>query len=356
MTDYEQVCSNIVKIFSYYLGAPLNIRGNDTYFKCHSCGGDKLSVSQTKGVAHCWKCGWSGNSVTLIQELDNLTVRDAIKHGAQLLGTIPLSKFITNDITVINNNKEFTIGNLGSLKKAIYLQIFSFLLKNMSEEDVLLLKDIIFNNVPDTYFEKLDIVLSNPDRNIAEYMLTYYPLNILQSCPGFVCTNGKLTFTLNDHIIFTYWSSDRTEILGFNGRRKDNNPKYPRYKWLVGEKKHLYYPPTVTDKNFVIITEGEKKAIAATSLGIPSIAVSGVECYNTHELRKNNIGGREIFICYDRDKDNKAVRKAEEKLSKYLGSKGAKPRVINLPVGYKLDDYLKDYSKENLEKLMEEAV
>jgi len=352
MTDYELICINGTKVFSFYLGKPIGKNTpNETYFKCHLCDSNKLSVNITKGVAHCWVCGWSGNPVTLIQEIENLTVKNAVAKGLDILNKHSTYLKHIPKLPKITDNK--IPDELKSLKESIYLMVYSYLLKNMSSEKNKII-DNIFNKIPDDYKQNIDVVVSDYGDKIADEVLKYFPENIVEACPGFIKINGKTKFSLNNHIIFPYWSSDRTTILGFNGRTKIDKEGFPRYRWLVGEQKHLYYPLSVTDENFSIITEGEKKAIVATANGFPTIAVAGVECYNTPELKKMHLENREIFICYDRDKENSGVLKAEAKLLKVLLNKKAEAKVIDLPEGYKLDDFIYEFGPNLFYRILQQ--
>jgi DNA primase len=124
---------------------------------------------------------------------------------------------------------------------------------------------------------------------------------------------------------------------------------------LIGEQKHLYFPPTVNAENFGVITEGEKKAIVATGFGFPTIGVSGVECFNTVEMKEMRLVDREIYICYDREQDNPQVSRAENRLKNLLIHKKAKAKIIDLPMGYKLDEFLLEQGPDEFTKLVEVA-
>lgn len=57
----------------------------------------------------------------------------------------------------------------------------------------------------------------------------------------------------------------------------------PKYKQPKDSPNHVYFPPAfkkaVQDKNYVLITEGEKKAAAACKAGIPAVAFGGVDSW-----------------------------------------------------------------------------
>lgn len=62
----------------------------------------------------------------------------------------------------------------------------------------------------------------------------------------------------------------------------------PKYKQLKETSNHVYYPKdflTASKKtNYVIITEGEKKAVIATKLGFPTVALGGVDSWRNRNI------------------------------------------------------------------------
>lgn len=67
----------------------------------------------------------------------------------------------------------------------------------------------------------------------------------------------------------------------------------PKYKQVKDSKNHIYFPKGFLSlvvnakskgQNYVVITEGEKKAIACTKKGIPAVALSGVDSWRTKTL------------------------------------------------------------------------
>ena len=140
---------------------------------------------------------------------------------------------------------------------------------------------------------------------------------------------------------------------------------------------HLYLPigPAVLKDPSVslIVCEGEKKALAATVTGFPTVALSGVWCWTSgrdsgtgqrHAIPDINLvewKGRTVFVAFDSDKtSNQNVQAAERALADHLKARGADVRVVCLPSGpdgakVGLDDYLVKNGPEALGKLLAEA-
>lgn len=62
----------------------------------------------------------------------------------------------------------------------------------------------------------------------------------------------------------------------------------PKYKQVKDSQNHVYFPPAfqaaLKGKNYIIITEGEKKAALACKLGHPTCALSGVDSWRTRTV------------------------------------------------------------------------
>jgi hypothetical protein len=239
------------------------------------------------------------------------------------------------------------------IKHSIFLSIYYYYQKHNSRSNLWWKNHILETEVP---LEMIDIIVSNPELDVVTELRRNFTDDMISHTPGFIRVNGSIQFYLNNHILFPYWEPYHRFIMGFNGRRKTNNMEHgPRYKWMIGEKKHLYFPRGVDPDSFVMITEGEKKAIVATAKGFPTIAAAGVECFDTKEMQDMDLSSRDIYICYDRDKLNSNVTRAEQRLAKRLYDKGAHPKIIDLGIPYKLDSYLAHVGRDCLRELIQDA-
>lgn len=119
----------------------------------------------------------------------------------------------------------------------------------------------------------------------------------------------------------------------------------------------------------LLITEGEKKAAAATALGRPCIGLGGVDVWRASKrglpilpsLEEIMWRGREVTIVYDSDAaTNLNVVRAQRQLAKELAGRGAMVSVASLPPkldGAKqgLDDFLLTEGIDGLTELVTEA-
>lgn len=163
--------------------------------------------------------------------------------------------------------------------------------------------------------------------------------------------------------------------------RRDRNDKAVKYESPVELPNQIYLPPGVADylqnaSQELLITEGEKKSLAATQEGFPCIGLVGVYGFVVRghkrlipDLEAIDWRGREVRIVFDSDlSTNPNVQTAEALLAKLLTDRGAKVRCVRLPDGplgddgqptkIGLDDFIVsrgEIAKRELRKLLDNA-
>jgi len=166
-------------------------------------------------------------------------------------------------------------------------------------------------------------------------------------------------------------------------RPRTVNGKLVKYESPVGVPNRAYVPPSVgpvldDPTKPLLITEGEKKALAATQYGHPCLGLVGVYGWQQKRDRDpegRSIGprelipdlaavawaGRRVTIVYDSDAaTNPNVRWAEWHLAEALTARGAVVTVARLPVepdGSKngIDDFLVRHGPEALRAILDGA-
>ena len=149
--------------------------------------------------------------------------------------------------------------------------------------------------------------------------------------------------------------------------KPDNPPKIngkpAKYLSPTDAGIRLYVPPaarsalTNTDQP-LIIGEGEKKSLAGTQAGFPTVGLCGVDCWHSRrssallpDLDRIAWNGRTVYIAFDSDAaENENVQVNERLLATALAQRGASVRIVRFPPGpvngdgkphkQGLDDYL----------------
>ena len=142
-----------------------------------------------------------------------------------------------------------------------------------------------------------------------------------------------------------------TDGEGRNGycRVKPDNPRISgrkpvKYESPRGQPNQPYFPPGVREvlpdaSRELLVTEGEKKALAATQAGFPCVGLVGVNGFKPKDrvtllpaVERIAWNGRPVFIAYDSDIATKPdVQAAESQLAALLKSRGAVVKVVRLP-------------------------
>lgn len=199
---------------------------------------------------------------------------------------------------------------------------------------------------------------------------------------------------LGSSLVFTFRNLDGTIDTNY-ARLKPDQPrtakkgsdkgKLIRYESPVGQPNRAYFPVGISaalsdPTQLIIVTEGEKKSLCATLLGLPTIGLVGVWGWQQKrerdsegrgvgerklipDLDKVGWSGRPVAIVFDSDAAQKPeVQIAETSFAEVLLGRGGEVRVVRLPgqitedgqpakVG--LDDYLLAHTVEDLQRLID---
>ncbi len=185
----------------------------------------------------------------------------------------------------------------------------------------------------------------------------------------------------SDAMVFPYYLDNGHTFLRFKPDvpyRAPNWEKPAKYLTPKGASNHLYIPPNLDTEALqdpstsLLLTEGEKKALAANQEGFPCVAFAGVWCWKSRDKETRESWpiadldrivwkGRAAYIVYDSDTaHNWNVRLAEWKLAEHLESLDALVKIVRLPSGPNgekqgLDDFLVSAGRDRFEQLLLEA-
>ena len=155
--------------------------------------------------------------------------------------------------------------------------------------------------------------------------------------------------------------------------RKDRNGKPIKYESPRGQPNRVFIPPGTVAAlaellAMLLITEGEKKSLAADQAGFPCLGLVGVFGWKDAkherllpELELIEWRGRKVVIVFDSDiATNPNIADAESRFAAQLVNRGAIVRVVRLPDGPNgekmgLDDFLVMHGIDKLWELINAA-
>lgn len=131
----------------------------------------------------------------------------------------------------------------------------------------------------------------------------------------------------------------------------DTAGRRPKYRQPSGAGSRLYFVRRVLADVLaptpeLWITEGIKKTLRAAELGLPAIGIQGIDNWHPRRTRRLladfdrlPMRGRAVRIIPDGDvRANPRVERAVADFAEALEARGARVRIVLLPLGQKLDD------------------
>ena len=133
-------------------------------------------------------------------------------------------------------------------------------------------------------------------------------------------------------------------VVHMTGRSLDE--REPKYLHLPGPIEHLYNEDALKEE-VVIVTEGIFDCLSAVQAGYPAVALLGSTL--KPELLPRFARTRTVYLCLDGDR---AGEEGALEIGKLIGERS---RIVQLPWGLDLNDYLREHSQEDFEALIADA-
>ena len=158
--------------------------------------------------------------------------------------------------------------------------------------------------------------------------------------------------------------------------RRDKEGRVVKYEQPPGVPPRAYFPSGSLKKlrdgkSPIYITEGEKKAMALSQLGIAAVGLGGVWCWKWNgseelieDLKAIEWNGRAVYVCFDYDpkpKTRRHVQLAAQRLAQALRATGVKEvYAVEMPPGphgakMGVDDFLVAHGEEAFHERVEAA-
>jgi len=345
----EQI--DILKIFERY-NIPLIKKGVNYLANCpfHKDESPSLSVNPTKNLWQCFGCGAAGDTISLIQKLENFSFPDSVNKLSDLqnshaitLNKTPLKEkryrsLIKSGTTVVENQELMNI----------ICQFYHQALNTHSEAKQYLQNRHIFN----TYIYKV-YKIGFADGSLVTQLTQELGNDIKTQLInlGVLLENGKERF--HNCIVFPILD-DTGNCISFYGRHiqiKDGGHFY-----LPGPKKGIFNHKQLKEKNnrSIIITE----SIIDTLSFIYNDIFNVLPIYGTNGLTDEIISfltgliPAQIIIALDGDEQGqKAALHLKEKLSHILPQTNY--QIVTFPNQLDTNEYFKTHSKVQFEALMD---
>lgn len=340
---------DIVDVISAY--TPLRKAGRSFMGRCpfHEEKTPSFSVSQEKGVYHCFGCGKSGNMFTFVMDTENITFFDAVKLLADKA-----------NVTIEYENEPY---DPDRNKIELYYEINNkagrYYHDNLMSRDGAYAKEYLnTRGLKDDTITKFGIgySLREKDALFKTFESDYSTEDLINAGVVHGLSAGEVRDRFRGRLMFPIFN-ESGKVIAFGGRRMydENNDeaKYinsPETK-IYNKSKTLYglnfAKAAIKSKGFAILVEGYMDLISLYQNGIENVvASSGTSLTQLHAKILSRYS-REIVVVFDADL---AGQNASRRAIELLIENDLSVSVLALPYGDDPDSFIKKNGLEGFER------
>jgi DNA primase len=308
-------------------------------------------VSQEKQVYHCFGCNASGNVVTFIMDIENLTFKEAIEFLADRVG-------ITLEETVLTEREYQRKKLIDEIYKVNKLATMYFYNKLFSEEGRQALTYIRKRGLTEATIKKFGIGYSSPHGNGLLNFLKEkgYTESFLVKAGLLSQKNNRYYDRFRNRVMFPIIDV-KGNVIGFGGRSIDDSlPKYlntPETEvFKKGKTLFAINFAKKTQQDKFIIVEGYMDAISLHQAGIDCAVASLGTALTEDQARLIKRYKGNVVIAYDADEAgiSAALRGLD-----ILDELNLNIKVLTIPYGKDPDEFIKKEGVNAFNQLIENA-
>lgn len=346
--------NNIIDVARSYL--TLKQKGQDFWACCpfHHEKTPSFKISNTHQSYYCFGCKASGNVISFIMQMENLSYREALEY---------LAKRIHLELPKLNSDDEYqkTARKKERILSALVIAR-DYYCKNLSEKA----REYLHSRGIDDELIKLFHIGYSPNwQGVIDELKKNKFTEAEMKDAGIVSVNDKGHYWDAQYERITFSIHDiYGNCIGFTGRTMSNEKDIAKYKntaeTIVYNKSNVVYGVDVMKQKTrnekikgVIAVEGNVDEIAMIKNGFNNtIACMGTALTQFHAKIFHRFGD-EVCLCFDGDS---AGQKASLRSLKILADEGLSVRVVTIPDELDPDDYLKKNGTAAMNKLLTDAV
>jgi DNA primase len=343
--------ANIVDVVSEYV--TLKKTGRNFVGLCpfHREKTPSFTVNPEKQIFRCFGCGESGNTISFLMKMNNMSFPEAVRHLANRLGiTIPVRNMSGREKKVASEREK-----LGRINR-MAAEYFS---GNLSSDTGKAARDYLKKRgIDDSVVKKFGLGYSREGwRHLKDFFDGRKVPPELVEKAGLVISkdNGKSYDRFRGRLIFPIMDLNGS-VVAFGGRVIDkeepkylNSPESPVYikgKTLYG----LYQTKReISKKNDSIIVEGYLDFLSLWDAGVTNVVATLGTALTKDQVELIRRFSRNVAVIFDPDE---AGRHAVERSLQLFLEKEMHARVVILPEGCDPDDYVRRFGGEALEDII----
>lgn len=322
-----------------------------------------FNVSPSKQMYYCFGCGASGDAIKFIMEIGKHSFVDAV---------LELAKRYQVPIKTLEPEKNQELQQQITCRQQLYeiiaiaVSFYQHALRQ-SRHALEYLKSE--RNLSEEIIQKFQLGYAPPGwETLYHYLVEVkkIPAQLVEKT-GLIKQrkggNGYIDLFRDRLIIPIHDSQGRA--IAFGGRSLTNEePKYlnsPETE-LFNKRKTLFAldkaKKYISQQDYALIVEGYFDAIALHAVGINNVVASLGTALSIEQVRilLRYTESKQIILNFDADKAGTlATERAIEELTNLVYKGEMQLKILNLPEGKDADEYLKNYSRQEYEKLLNES-
>ncbi len=331
---------------------PLTKRGKNHFGLCpfHQEKTPSFSVSEDKGLYHCFSCKASGNALTFVKETKGFSTSEAVKYLADRAGVdVDMGRFKDPNEKYYDINREamnyyhvmLTHSSAGDAAR-------KYLKKRGIEETTITTFDIgVALDTQDGLFSALK------KKDVLESDMTDLGLVRIDDVSARDIFRKRIIFPIHDEHGRVVAFSGRTYLKDETSAKYINSPQTP-----VFVKSRVLYnlhrvKKTAKEKGRIVIFEGFMDVFAAHQAGIAEgVATMGTALTSEHIAKIKTVTDK-VVLCFDADR---AGKDATRTFIKDLTRAGLETSVAGLDEGKDPDDIIREQGKDVFVRAIEHAL
>jgi DNA primase len=351
----EEIASSIdiVDVISAY--TPLRKAGRSFMGRCpfHEEKTPSFSVSQEKGVYHCFGCGKSGNVFTFVMDMDNVSFFEAAKLLAEKAGIriefedepFDEDRNLVEKIVEINNKAAHYFHDNLMGRDGEYAREY---LRERSVKDEMLTKFGLGYSLreKDALYKELSKAYSNEELTASGLFLNL-PQNEMRDR-----FRGRLMFPI---------ISEFSRVAGFGGRKLYESEGFDEAKYVNSSETKIYNKSKILyglnfaktrikETGFAILVEGYMDLISLFQNGFENVVASSGTSLTPLQVKILSRYTLEVVVVYDSDiaGQNASMRAIELIIENNLNV-----NIVVLPGGEDPDTYIRKQGKDAFQRLVD---
>ncbi|MEJ5377081.1 MAG: CHC2 zinc finger domain-containing protein [bacterium] len=304
-------------------------RHNKALCPFHEENTPSFSVNPSGQYFHCFGCGVGGDVFRFLELYEKKPFMEVLSELADRAGI---------SLTVLTSEDRQRIREIRTIED-ILTETARFYHQSLTAE----VRDYLMQErgLKEETISRFQIGYANG--KLQEYLIKKlgFPLDLCLKAGVLKKAQGN---SVRDHFYHRaiFPNFKRGRVVHITGRSLDG--QQPKYLHLPGRIRYLYNEDALTNR-VVYITEGVTDCLSGVQLGYPVVAIFGSSNFKPEFLPKLSLC-ETVYLCLDGDT---AGQEGALRIGELIGERA---KIVSLPKGLDLNDYLKGHPKEEFESLV----